>query len=369
MNYSLDFGLWNSVFAVPSQIVDYHLKMCGAAHLKVLLVLLRNGGAEMSLEQIAAFINLTPGDTQDALNYWLTVNVLKLSQDGEKNVLSPNVPTASPALAPALSPMPATPPATLSPAPAMPGHFSAGTAAPPAPDDSEEPETSAAGYAVGSRPLQKPQPAEISAMSENCAEFKALLQEAEASLGKPLTTPEVASLASLYSWAGIPTDVLLAVMEYCKILGKTNLRYIEKVAIAWLDNGIDTFERAERHIKEQLDADAREQLIKSAFGIYDRALTSKEKDFIKLWVGDYHLDIAVIKLAYERSVENTGKLSFPYIGKILSKWHSQNITTTEQATQAEAAFVQQRSEQAKPKSSYDINEFEHFLLHSPTKPD
>ena len=35
-------GVWSSVFAVPSDVVDKYIKLAGAAQLKVLLWILRN---------------------------------------------------------------------------------------------------------------------------------------------------------------------------------------------------------------------------------------------------------------------------------------------------------------------------------------
>lgn len=342
MKYSLDCGLWNSVFAVPSQIVDNHLKMCGAAQLKVLLVLLRGGGTAMELEDIAAFLNFSPGDTQDALNYWILAGLLLPIHTQNGVTLTADM---------------QAPPASTAPVPAP--HVPAQTESAQA-----EPGTK---YSVGSAPLKKPTIPDIEDLMRNSTGFKALLQEAEASLGKSLKTSDIASLAAMYDWAGLPVDVVLIILEYCKALGKTNFRYIEKVAESWLNNGIDTFEKAEHYIKDRLEADVRERLIKSAFGIYDRALTTKESEFVKLWLDGYHLDISIIKLAYERCIENTGKMSFPYINKILTGWHSQNITTPEQATKAEEAFSRQKNEPKKSKSSYDIDEFEQFLLRNPQK--
>lgn len=340
MKYSLDCGLWNSVFAVPSQIVDNHLKMCGAAQLKVLLVLLRNGGSGMELDDIAAFLNFSPGDTQDALNYWILVGLLRPLHTQDSVTLTADMPIQQVAEP--------TPPAS---------------AQEPAPAQTEP----GAKYSVGGAPLKKPTIPDIDNLTRNDAGFKALLQEAEASLGKSLKTSDIASLAAMYDWAGLPVDVVLIILEYCKALGKTNFRYIETVTKSWLDNGIDTFEKAEHYINDRLEADGRERLIKSAFGIYDRTLTTKEAEFVKLWLDSYQLDISIIKLAYERCIENTGKLSFPYINKILTGWHSQNITTPEQATKAEEAFSRQKNEHKKPKSSYDIDEFEQFLLRTPQK--
>ena len=44
MKFSINLGMWNSVFAVPTQVVDQHLKLAGGVHLKVLLWLLRHAG-------------------------------------------------------------------------------------------------------------------------------------------------------------------------------------------------------------------------------------------------------------------------------------------------------------------------------------
>ncbi|RPF48362.1 DnaD/phage-associated family protein [Hydrogenoanaerobacterium saccharovorans] len=344
MKYSLDFGLWNSVFAVPTQIVDQHIKMCGAAHLKVLLVLLRNAGSELQLTDIAALLNLSAGDTQDALNYWIQAGVLCAQPGPESTVLNVGDDEPAPVQPAAGSPMCA-----------------------PNTEVQQKTEKVRVKHSVGSAPLQKPRPAEIAKMIEHSSELKSLLSEAEAALGKTLTSSDISTLAALYDWAGISVAVLLTVIEYCKQIGKTNLRYIEKVAINWQERGIDTFDKAERFIKESLETDAQTKLIKTAFGIYDRALTSKENEFVKAWFHDYKFDIPVIKLAYERSIEHTGKVSFPYINKVLTNWHSQNITTPEQATKEEAAFARQKTEREKPKSSYDIDELEQFFLHNSPK--
>ena len=37
MDYRLDIGMWNQVFAVPCALVDRHLKLAGKEQLQVLL--------------------------------------------------------------------------------------------------------------------------------------------------------------------------------------------------------------------------------------------------------------------------------------------------------------------------------------------
>ena len=39
------------------------------------------------------------------------------------------------------------------------------------------------------------------------------------------------------------------------------------------------------------------------------------------WYQDYGFNIEIIRMAYERAVDQIGQASFPYIGKILQNWH------------------------------------------------
>ena len=46
MSIKLDLGAWNSIFAVPSKVVDEGLKFSDGVKLKILLFVLRNSGSE-----------------------------------------------------------------------------------------------------------------------------------------------------------------------------------------------------------------------------------------------------------------------------------------------------------------------------------
>ena len=67
MSYQINLGEWNSVFAVPSSLVDRHMKLAGAVQLKVLLWVLRHSGEEISDETLAAAVGASPADTRDAM--------------------------------------------------------------------------------------------------------------------------------------------------------------------------------------------------------------------------------------------------------------------------------------------------------------
>ena len=53
MDYTLNMGPWNSVFAVPTALVDRYLRLAGKEQLQVLLWMLRHSGERVSPEKLA----------------------------------------------------------------------------------------------------------------------------------------------------------------------------------------------------------------------------------------------------------------------------------------------------------------------------
>ena len=70
MEYSLDIGAWNSVFAVPCALVDQHIKLAGKEQLQVLLWFLRHGGKSFSPDDLAGALGISADSALDALEYW-----------------------------------------------------------------------------------------------------------------------------------------------------------------------------------------------------------------------------------------------------------------------------------------------------------
>ena len=66
------------MFACPSSIVDNHIKLAGAAQLKVLLFILRHAGENFTIDDIASFLSMNPADVKDSLLYWKETNVIAL---------------------------------------------------------------------------------------------------------------------------------------------------------------------------------------------------------------------------------------------------------------------------------------------------
>jgi len=322
MAYRIESGLWGGVFAVPNQVVDQYIKLCGAVSLKVLMLLLRHGGA-IEPEEMAGILGQPVCEIQDALNYWFHMGVIAGSQDSARDV-------------PLLQYHKEPPPRAV--------------------------ETETVVEKPGST-RKRLSTQEINEMAEADDNIANLLQETQSVLGKPLTPVTTDMVVGLYSYYGMRPDLILMLVQYCVSGGKDNARYIEKVAATWLEKGIDTHEKAEEEILRATKRSQWENTVKSAFGIYDRKLITSEKKYIGAWRDELNLDIHLISLAYERTIELKGKLSFPYINGILQNWHQKGITTVADATR-EIGGGGKQSKEKKPQAatSYDLEELEKMIV-------
>ena len=152
-------------------------------------------------------------------------------------------------------------------------------------------------------------------------EIPQLLQLLQEVLSRPLTPYETEGFLYLYSGLRLSADFLLMAAQYSRELGKDSIRQIEGLVTGWVEKGIDTHERAEEEIRRLARNRENEGRVRELFGIHGRNLSAKEKGYIQHWFTDLGYDTALIGLAYDRTVDNTGKVSFPYLNKILIRWH------------------------------------------------
>ncbi len=190
-------------------------------------------------------------------------------------------------------------------------------------EEAPKPRSSRARGGAKMRPSYKS--GEIDAAAERNQVLSGMFYQAESILGHTLSGNETELLYSFYDWLGLPCEVIVMLLSYAAKMGKTGKRYLETVAIDWADKGIDTFDKAEEYISRLEEIHGREYKIRSILGIYDRALSQTEKKYIKLWTEDMDAPPELVELAYDRTVENTGKLSWAYMNKILKSWHDSGI--------------------------------------------
>lgn len=192
---------------------------------------------------------------------------------------------------------------------------------------------------------------EIEAAAEKNQVLSGMFYQAESILGHLLSGNDMELLYSFYDWLGLPCEVIVMLLSYAAGQGKTGKRYLETVAMDWSDRGIDTFDKAEEYISELEEINSSEHKIRSILGIYDRALTQTEKKYIGSWTRELKIAPELVEAAYDRTVENTGKLSWAYMNKILVSWHENGIKDKSGVERENEIFEQtKKSRSYKPKS-------------------
>ena len=166
-------------------------------------------------------------------------------------------------------------------------------------------------------------------------DFRALRGEIQRLLGKNLTTEELKILIGFVRYLGLPADVIVLLVCHCKDearkLGSKrtpSLHRIEKEAYKWAEKGIDTMEEAAAYIQTQSLRNPRLRKLMQQLQIRSRSLTPGEEKYAQRWLG-MGFDEEAIAMAYERTCLNTGGLSWPYLNKILTRWHEAGLHTAE----------------------------------------
>ena len=166
--------------------------------------------------------------------------------------------------------------------------------------------------------------------------FRMLYGEVQRMLGRAMNTEELKILLSFQRYLGLPAEVTSVLVSYCKdrarqkgSLRNPSLRAIEKEAYFWAEQGIDTLEEAAAYIHNQNVKNSRLSHLKSLLQIRSRALTPAEERYASGWL-EMGFDDEAISMAYERTCLNTGGLNWPYMNKIMSRWHAAGLKTGEQ---------------------------------------
>ncbi len=318
MIYKINLGMFDGIFPMPNIIVDKHIRLASEVAVKTLLVIMRNAQNPISPQIISQILGVDSiEEVNEAIEYWQQLGVL-ISEDKsvKQDVINSEIRISDKSL-------------------------------------------------IEKKSENKPQPIKRGEFSRKEAldlvqknnELKTLVHAIQESTGKTLTSVDFECLAALYSYYGLSTDYILMAVVYSSKRGKKGLKYVEKMIMSWLEEGIDNHEKLDNHIQLLSEMQSVEGKVKSVLGINDRALISSEKKHIKRWMSDYKFDLDMIKLAYERTVEGTGKLSFPYMDKILQNWHELSVKTPNDAAQQS----DKRKNKPTDSPSYSQNELDKLI--------
>lgn len=197
--------------------------------------------------------------------------------------------------------------------------------------------------------------ARISVEMESNDKLRALILEGESILARTLSPSDISTIFGIYDWLGLPAEVIMLLMNFCVMQNKKSVKYMEKTAIEWAKQGINTVEAAEQYISSYGRQREFTQHLRSLMQINGRELTPSEKNYAQKWEPMGFSD-EMLLLAYEKTVENTGKVAFPYMNSILNSWVKKGYTTVAQVKGERRGSRSQSG--GKTDSRFDLDEFE-----------
>ena len=264
MTLTLQNPAWQSLFSVPTAVVDQYLKLATPSQLKVLLYLLRHQPETIDTVQVGKQVGCLPEQVEEALLFWEQTDLF-------------------------------TPPE------------------PPAP---EKPQEVAALIRTSSE--LSILPTAIADAVQNSESLQTLFRMVQQLYGRPLNFMEEQSLVWLHDYLNFSSDIILMVVSYCHSIQKCNVRYIEQILIRWWNQGITTLQQAQEEIK---DMEQRHSYLAQIMRLLEmrRNPTPKQMEFIDDWK-QKAIPMDLIRYAYEKTVEKTDRLSFPYMQSILNDW-------------------------------------------------
>ncbi len=217
---------------------------------------------------------------------------------------------------------------------------------------------------LSSKTVVKLSPKDIASLAETDAELNHLFDEAQIILKRPINYTEQGSLINLYQYYRFPVNSIELILSYCEEMGKTSFGYIEAVATGLHRSGIVSFHDVDVEIERLRKNKTRENQVARALGLTAK-VTPKQSKYIEKWAG-LGFSNDMITLASEKCIDSTNKLSFQYMDKILVSWAENGIYTPEAA---ENAPKPEKKKGSKNKSSdkersYNLNDFDDFILHS-----
>lgn len=328
---------------VSNDFIDNYMTTANGEYVKIYLYLLRcmnSTDCSFSLSTAADKFEHTEKDIQRALKYWEKMKLLRLEYDTEKTLSGIHfLDSKAPGKAQEASSESQTASAGTQTASAGTQTVSAGTQTAPAGAQaasagtqkvSAEAQPIPTGVQTASAGTQAA-PAEITQRSYSAAEMAAfqekedvreLLFVTEHYLKRPLTSTDINTILFWYDELKFPVDLIEYLIEYCLGKGHISLNYMNKVALAWKKENVNTVERA------KCVSSSFSQLhftVMKALGITGRNLVPAETACIDKWSKTYGFTPDIIQEACRRTIAATHQPSIGYADSILKNWHEQNV--------------------------------------------
>lgn len=164
---------------------------------------------------------------------------------------------------------------------------------------------------------------------------KDMLSEIERLLGRPLSPVEMTNYLSWEEDYNLSTELTLLLLEYYIQRGKTDYRYLNKIAQSWHEMKITTLEQAQHYITMNEDKWVKIRHILKYLGINNTEIMKPQEKMLEKWIVDYGFTLDVIEEACNRCFKRLNRAEFKYIDGILSNWNKNNLKTLEAIAEKE----------------------------------
>ncbi len=309
--FSVDPRVYSSMFSLPAEVADKHLKFASGEQLKVILCIFRN--PQITVEELPRLVNITLAQAQECVEYWIDAGVL-YSEKAEKITAT-------------------------------------------------EKETETSGGDMPKVPLPEihftnPTQEEIEQVLNSNGSLKRLFNEAQEILGKTLGYSMQCTIYSIVNFYGIKPDVANCLLHFSRSIGKTSQNDIQKIAKYWAEHSITDMAAADDYITET--ERAKELFVKLAqrTGNDTEIPSFAVLDLICEWIR-WGYGIDEIERAFEimKAEKQTGRLewnNFRHMNGTIKVWRKTGMQTLEEIEKGTKKFGGKKSEEKKD-SSFDIN--------------
>ncbi|MEL5900074.1 DnaD domain protein, partial [Clostridium sporogenes] len=116
---------------------------------------------------------------------------------------------------------------------------------------------------------------------------KDMLQDIEKLLSRPLSSKEMTVYIEWIKDYNFSPEIILLLIQYCVSKGKTDWRYIEKIALGWFDAKIQTIDDAQMYIKKHEDKWVKIRKILNYLGAKDGEIMKPQEEILDKWINIY----------------------------------------------------------------------------------
>lgn len=269
----IEFNFGTSVLALPADVKRY-ISNAGKSELAVLLAV--SGGGEADVSAVASLCNLTEAEVTEALAFWRGAGIINTDATSSEKKESVAAKAPSPK-----------------------------------------------SYSMTGMEIER-------VCGENPT-LRTTIEKCQTIFGKVFGTSESGVFVYLYDHLRLDCEYILLLASYCKRTGHDSVRYFEKTALSLFDRGIDTVGKLEKYFMDENRRGELEGIVRRLYGMGARALTSTEKEYLRVWSSEWDTSEELIEAAYEEMMKNLPAPKMSYENKILKNWHDACVKTVAEA--------------------------------------